>query len=340
MNDVARAAGVSQKTVSRVVNGEPHVRADVVARVRAAVEELGFRPNAAARALVTRRSRRIGVISIGGLLHGPAAMLAALEREIREAGYAVALIRTAASTPAEIQAAMDALAAEGVDGIILSEPVDNATITAAGPEGDTEDHGEGAVAAPPGIPLLTVAPGDHDDPAAIQVGVDQSGGARQATAHLLALGHATVAHIAGPQAWAPARQRLHGWRAALLDAGAPVHDPVEGDWSPASGFAAMRELLERRKPTAVFAANDHMAIGALRAITEAGLGVPADVSVVGFDDLPEAEFLSVSLTTVRYDPAEVARHGVRRLIQAIARGAGSPPHLTRTELIVRESTQR
>ena len=324
MTDVARAAGVSQKTVSRVVNGEAHVRPDVARRVQDAILALGFRPNAAARALVTKRSRRIGVVSIGSLLHGPATVLVGLEEAIREAGYSLALVRTGADSAAEIQAAIDALVDEGVDGIALSEPVDAV--------GET-------VHVPHAIPVLSISsPKDHDDPSMIVVGADQRSGARRATEHLLTLGHRTVWHIAGPSQWAPARERILGWRDALRDADAAEPALVAGDWTPASGFTAMHTLLQRPDVTAVFAANDHMAIGAMRAIERAGLKVPGDVSVVGFDDTPESEYLSVPLTTVRQDLGEVAREGVHRLVRAVEGANAGTQRLMPVQLVVREST--
>ncbi|HYY11663.1 MAG TPA: substrate-binding domain-containing protein, partial [Kineosporiaceae bacterium] len=170
---------------------------------------------------------------------------------------------------------------------------------------------------------------------------DQQAGARAATEHLLALGHATVHHIAGPTVWHSARSRQEAWRSALEQAGAPVPDPVEGDWSARSGYDAAQRLLSRHDGgdvTALFVANDSMAIGALRALAEAGRRVPDDVCLVGFDDVPEAEFLPVPLTTLRQDFTGMSTRAVAELSRAIA-GAPVPARIpNRPELIVRASS--
>jgi DNA-binding LacI/PurR family transcriptional regulator len=170
------------------------------------------------------------------------------------------------------------------------------------------------------------------------MGADEMAGARSATQHLLTLGHHTVHHVGGTEGWAATARRVEGWRGTLSDAGIEAPPVVHGDWSPRSGYEATAELLRRDGVTAIFAANDHMAIGAIRAVEQAGLRVPDDVSIVGFDDAPEAEFLSTPLTTVRQDFAEVTRLAVHRLVRTIE---GRPPaerrRLIPAQLVVRES---
>ncbi|MEU6372611.1 LacI family DNA-binding transcriptional regulator [Streptomyces sp. NPDC046909] len=323
MTEVARAAGVSQKTVSRVVNGEPHVSPEVRDRVLRVIKELDYRPNNAARALLLGRYRRIGVVSLGTALYGPSTLLIALERAMQRAGYSFALASTLEGQRASV--AVEALLEQGVDGIVLSEPIDDGTplsLSAQVPvvslgEGVELAHGVGAV-----------------------VGADGVAGARAATEHLLSLGHRTVWHIPGPQNWFAARDRLRGWREALTAAGAPEPPlPVEGDWTPAAGYAAGRQLAQLSDVTAVFAANDDMALGALRAFADAGRAVPGDVSVVGYDDIPAAAYLTPPLTTVRHDTAAVADHAVDVLIAMIEGRPVSPEHVgPAVELTVRDST--
>jgi DNA-binding LacI/PurR family transcriptional regulator len=325
MMDIARHAGVSQKTVSRVVNDEPNVSQTAREAVRQAIAELGFRPNAAARALVTRRSRRIGMVTVTTTAFGPASILEGVERAARSAGYALSIARTVGEDLDDYHAAIERLVDEGVEAIVLSEPF---------------DLGHPELPIPDGLPLLSFdAPDARYRRDELVVGADEVMGARSATEHLLALGHPRVHHIAGPPTWAATGRRIRGWRAALDDAGVDAPSIASGDWSPAAGYEAMRELLRREAVTAVFVANDSMAIGAMRAVQDAGLSVPRDVSIAGFDDTPEAAYLAVPLTTVRQDFAEVTRLAMHRLFRTID---GHPPterhrHIP-TQLVVREST--
>jgi DNA-binding LacI/PurR family transcriptional regulator len=325
MHDVAARAGVTQKTVSRVVNNERHVAAATRDRVLAAIKELGFRPNAAARALVTRHSRRLGMVTVSSALYGPASILDGVEHAARSAGYALSVVRTSENTAEELQNAVNRLVDEGAEGIILSEPI---------------DFGHPQLDLPAGVPVLSFgSPSEPYRPDQIVVGIDELEAARSATEHLLALGHRTVWHIAGPENWAGSRRRVAGWRAALAEVDAAEPALVRADWTPGSGYDAMRSLLHRPDITAVFAANDHLAIGAMRAIADAGLRVPDDVSVVGFDDDPVSAFLTPPLTTIRQDFAEVTRRAVHRLIRTLE---GHPPaerhRSVPAQLVIRSST--
>jgi DNA-binding LacI/PurR family transcriptional regulator len=324
--DVARLAGVSQKTVSRVLNGEPYVKEEVRLRVQAAMRELGYRRNDAARALNSGRTRRIGVVCLGTALFGPSTQLVAIERALRSTGYSLSMVNTLEGDPDGVAGAIDHLLEQDVDGIILSEPID---------EGDDQPIKVD-------IPVLSFGrfPGLSARPM-IYTGGDGIGAGRTATEHLLGLGHRTVWHVAGPQRWWAARDRLAGWRQALADAGAPEPPVLEGDWLPASGYAAGRELAANDEVTAIFVANDDMAIGVLRALTEAGRTVPDDVSIVGFDDIPSVAFLTPPLTTIPQDfDVHVAR-GIENLVMEIESPTGDrppapePPPL---RLIIRHST--
>jgi DNA-binding LacI/PurR family transcriptional regulator len=322
--DVARLAGVSPKTVSRVLNNEPYVSDEARRKVLEAAEALGFRPNFAARALASGRTRSIGVVSLGTALYGPTALLIGIERAARDAGYTVRVVNTIEGDPSGIAGAVRSLLDQGVDGVIISEPIDEGELTL------TVD-----------VPVLVIgAPAPFAARRVVSVGAGVDLLARAATEHLLDLGHPTVHHLAGPQHWHGARARLESWRTALADHGR-VEPPVAwGDWSAASGYAAGLELARDRAVTAVFAANDDMAIGLIRALAEAGRRVPEDVSVVGYDDIPLAAYITTPLTTVRQPFDAIAYEGLGLLIQAIENPdkdttrASDPP----VELIVRAST--
>src|SRR4051794_22386593 len=322
--DVARLAGVSQKTVSRVFNGERYVSADVRGRVLQAAEELGYRLNSAARALASGRTRSIGVVALGTALYGPASLLIGIERAARDAGYALRVVNTREGDPAGVAGAVESLLEQGVGGIVGSEPID-----------------EGSVPLRADVPVLVLgAPATFGGPRAVAAGVGAESLARAATEHLLDLGHVTVHHLAGPQRWFAARDRLRGWRTALAARDRAQPPVIEGDWSASSGYTAGRELAVAGDVTAVFAANDDMAVGLIRALLEAGLRVPEDVSVVGFDDIPVSAYVTPPLTTVRQPFDAVAREGLRLLVQAIEKPddepapASDPP----VELVVRAST--
>lgn len=331
MTDVAGLAGVSHQTVSRVLGGHPNVRPQTRTRVLAAIQELGYRPNRAARALVTGRSRTLGVVSMNSTLYGPASTLYAIEEAARLAGYFVTVASVRSIDRTSLREAVGQLVDQVVDGVIVIAPL------ASGAEALAD--------LPRDVPVVAVEgdPGTHR----AVVRVDQVAGGRAATEHLLALGHRTVWHVAGPADWNDARGRVDGWRAALEAAGAEVPPPLPGDWSPRAGFESGRILARMPDVTAVFVANDAMAIGVLRALRERGLRVPEDISIVGFDDVPEAAYLTPPLTTVRQDFDAVGRRSLRLLVDRVdaarlpaADGApaAAADLLVGTELIVRHST--
>ena len=323
--DVARLAGVSQRTVSRVFNNEPRVTGDTRDRVLAAARELGYRPNGAARALLTGRTYRVGVVSLGTAYFGPSSLLVALERAARGSRYALSIANTFEADPTGVAAAADYLLEQGVDAIILSEPID--------------DDGEPLEV---DVPVLTLGTAPVvRAPVVLAVHASEGGGAAaEATRYLLGLGHATVHHIAGPRRWWAARERMENWRAALTAAGAEVPEPLEGDWSPDSGFRIGRALARDKDVTAIFAANDDMAIGAIHALLEAGRRVPEEVSMIGFDDVPTAAHASPPLTTFRSDNVELAAVSFRYLTDYLANPeAGlAPPPTHQHEMIIRNST--
>jgi DNA-binding LacI/PurR family transcriptional regulator len=323
--DVARLAGVSQKTVSRVFNDEPTVTEATRDRVLAAAAQLGYRPNGAARALLTGRTYRIGVVSLGTADFGPASLLVALERAARTTRYSLSIANTFEDAPAGLQAAADSLLAQGVDALILSEPI--------------EDGGEPLEV---DVPVLTLgmAP-EVRAPTVLAVPAAEGGeAAGAATRYLLGLGHRTVHHIAAPRQWWAARARHRNWEQALESAGAPVPEPLEGDWSAASGYRIGKRLAEDADVTAIFAANDEMAIGAIHALHEAGRNVPLDISVAGFDDIPVAAHVLPPLTTISSDNAELGATGLRYLVGYLSDPdcppEQPPPHMH--QLVIRKST--
>jgi DNA-binding LacI/PurR family transcriptional regulator len=323
LTDVAEVAGVSHMTVSRVINGTGPVRAETRARVLAAVQKLDYRPNSSARALVTGRTGNLGVVALDSTLYGPASTLYGIENAAREAGYSVTI--TSVSTPTNRSAIADAietLRGQAVEGIVVIAPHVAA--------------GEALEGAPSDIPLVAVGGGEHAPVPVISV--DQYDGTRRVTEHLLALGHRTVWHVAGPADWLEARDRERAWRETLKRHGAKAPRVIRGDWSSRSGYEAGRSLAREKDLTAVFVANDQMALGLLRAFTEAGIGVPKDVHVAGFDDVPEAAYFSPPLTTVRQDFIEVGRRTFRQLAERIAGHQPQARDLVEAELIVREST--
>ncbi|MGH1524911.1 LacI family DNA-binding transcriptional regulator [Leifsonia sp. L25] len=302
VREVAAAAGVSRQTVSRVLNDHPSIRPATRERVLAAMADLNFRPNRAARMLTTARSRTIGVLaSSASSLFGPASSIDAVEQAAREAGYFVTVAHAASLDPGDLGAAVDHLGAQSVEGVIVIAPQRAAQ--------------EAMTALSLAVPSVTLhGAGIAGDDG---VFVDQVEGARLATRHLLARGHTRIAHLSGPGDWSEARARRDGFVAELAAAGL---DPVvsrEGDWTAASGAAIGAELLDDPDLTAVFSSNDQMALGLLHAARERGRRVPEDLAVVGFDDIPEAAYFAPPLTTVRQDFAELGRRGVARLVALI-----------------------
>lgn len=323
MADVAKLAGVSHQTVSRVINESEHVREETRERVLAAMRMLDYRPNSVARALATGRSKTVGVVTFDTTLYGPASTLFGLERAAHESGYFVSIVSLLALDRSAVHDAVERLRSQGVEGILVIAPQTQVAFS--------------MLQLPQGVPLVAVEAGP--DEGVPLVAVDQFAGAVLATKHLLELGHRTVAHVAGPEDWLEAQQRVAGWRSALQEAGAPTRPPLAGDWSARSGYELGRVLCADPDVTAVFLANDPMALGLLRYLHEAGRDIPGSMSVVGFDDVPEAAFFSPPLTTVRQDFLQVGRSSFDLLLGEIERGSRSSARVTvAPELVVRAST--
>ncbi|MFJ2213867.1 LacI family DNA-binding transcriptional regulator [Streptomyces sp. NPDC101062] len=323
MADVARRAGVSSQTVSRVSNGHPGVVDTTRQEVLAAMKELGYRPNSAARALKSGEFRTIGIILFTLSTTGNVRTLEAIATSAAQQGYATTLLPVAMPTQDQVRGAFTRLGELAVDAIIVIMEVhllDAATVTL-----------------PPNVGVV-VADSNAGDRYSV-VDTDQAGGAREAVSHLLGLGHTTVWHLAGPEESFAAQRRADAWQATLREAGRPVPPPLRGDWSAESGYRAGLRLAEEPECTAVFAANDQMALGLLRALHESGRAVPAEVSVVGFDDIPDSGSYMPPLTTVHQDFAEVGRRCVEGALRQIntheeERGTTLVP----TRMVIRGST--
>ena len=323
MADVAARAGVSHQTVSRVLNGMSGVRPETRDRVLAAVDELKYRRNFAARQLASARSRTLGVVTWGNSQFGPANVLLALEAAARRTDYRLATVNVVSMSSEALRSAVDQLLEQVVEALVVIVPHESVL---------REAHSLGL-----DIPVVVVEGDLSETP--LTAGVDNAQGARLATAHLLSLGHETVVHLSGPMGWAESHARRDGWRAELESQGRRV-PPLRwgGDWSSRSGYQTGASLAREADVTAVFVANDQMALGLIRALREAGRRVPEDVSVVGFDDLPEARYFEPPLTTVHQDFKEL---GVRvmDILERVLDGEEQPTvGLVPTTLVVRSST--
>jgi DNA-binding LacI/PurR family transcriptional regulator len=323
MADVARLAGVSSQTVSRVSTGHPGVVGSTRQQVLDAMNELGYRPNSAARALKLGEFRTIGVILFTLATTGNSRTLEAIATHAAREGYAITLIPVAVPTQGGVLGAFTRLGELAVDGIIVIMEVhllDTATVML-----------------PPGVQVVVVD-SDANDRYSV-VDTNQMDGTDQAVRHLLDLGHNTIWHVAGPSESFASERRTNAWRAALMEAGRPVPQVLVGDWTAESGYRAGLRLAVEPDCTAVFVANDQMALGVLRALHEHGRRVPEDVSVVGFDDIPDAASFIPPLTTVHQDFAEVGRRCVDGLLRQIRNETPGPDTtLVPTRLVIRQST--
>ncbi|PJJ61363.1 LacI family DNA-binding transcriptional regulator [Compostimonas suwonensis] len=322
MADVGRLAGVSHQTVSRVLN-EPHrVNAETRDRVQDAIKSLRYHRSTVARALATNRTRSVGLISTGLALHSHSKRMIAFNEAARASGYQVSMASLPTAEREPMQAALDVLMGQGVEGIVL--------IVADKRALDIID------ALDLDVPLVVADSGGSSD--RHNVAIDQFLGARMATAHLIELGHSRIAHLSGPDWSLDASERLRGWRTELESAGLPVIEPLEGNWTPESGYERGLELAASGDVTAVFAANDQMALGLLHGLSDGGVGVPGGMSVVGFDDIPEAAHFIPPLTTVRQDFVQLGFQIMSTLLGLI--DDTDVPEFVHTEpqLIVRKST--
>jgi DNA-binding LacI/PurR family transcriptional regulator len=335
IRDVARLAGVSHQTVSRVLNGHPSVRDVTRTRVLVAMDELQFRPSRAARMLSMRRSQTIGVLAAAvGSHYGPASSVSAVEDAAREQGYYATVAHLASLSADAISAAVEDLLNQDVEGVVIVAPRTAVLSRLAALAVD--------------IPIVA-AQGEQEDAGGIPVAsVDQRAGVRMVMDYLTGHGHRRIVHLAGPPDWNDAQSRLRAYEAELRSSGLPVLPPAHGDWTAESGYQAGRSLIQAGRGelgfSAAFSSNDQMALGLMHAFREAGLDVPRDVSVVGFDDIPEAAHFWPPLTTVRQAFDELGKRCVAMLMDAIRKSEDPSavpgealPDAVPPQLIIRDS---
>ncbi|MEU1192794.1 LacI family DNA-binding transcriptional regulator [Streptomyces sp. NPDC005859] len=328
IRDVAKAAGVSYQTVSRVINSHPNVREETRKRVEGAIEALGFRRNATAFALASGVTRAVTVLTSNTTLYGYAATLQGLEEAARAAGYSL-----------------------GVKLLTPEDDLDHTISSAVAEGGGLMVIGFDRLAAsaldrvPENVPCAAVveAPSHGRTPPRPAVWADDRAAARAATVHLLDLGHRTVHYVAIPTSVGARRSegpRAQGWRGALEAAGVTPPEPHGGKgWDAQAGYDQGRELARDPDVTAILCGNDDLALGVLRALHHAGRSVPGDVSVIGFDDAPHSGFVTPSLTTVRMDFQGLGRDAFELLRGQLENDYQPPaPTFAGTDLIIRESS--
>ncbi|MGQ4538046.1 LacI family DNA-binding transcriptional regulator [Dermabacteraceae bacterium P7074] len=325
MTDVARHARVSAQTVSRVLNDPEAVRESTRVRVLAAIEELGYRRNLQARSLRTDRSDVIGVVTAATSIYSPSRMLHEIESAARQAGLALQLAVLDDATRIPPDAVFASFMERNVDGVILVGPRNWVALTAQEFTGS--------------FPIVSTSLVDvYAENRLRMVCTDNELGARLAVRHLIGLGHRLIDHVAGPREFYDAVDRMRGWRKELFVNGLLEGRLFHGEFDARSGYEIGRRMIASgRLPDAVFCANDQMALGLCRALHEAGISVPGEVSVVGFDNIDGCEYTVPSLTTVEQPYRQIGEGAVAALRAALL-GRESAPRLVQPRLVVREST--
>ncbi|MQA03090.1 MAG: substrate-binding domain-containing protein [Streptosporangiales bacterium] len=325
IRDVAGAAGVSPATVSRVLNQRVEVAADLRDRVNAAVQELGYRPNGPARSLRKRATTVLGIIIPDVQNPFFTAMVRGIEDTAQRAGYSVVLANTDEDQDKQ-QRYLEVAAAEQLAGVVLAP----ARQSNRGLE----------VLVGQGIPVVTVDRRLRDGPVDSVV-VNNHKAAKDATKHLIDRGRRRIGIVAGLLSTTTGARRLAGYKAALKQAGIELDEELvaKADFRLEGGYQAAKQLLDRGRPDAVFASNNLMTIGTLQALAEAGVAIPDDVAVVGFDDISWATALRPPLTAVRQPTYEIGARAAELLLGRVAGDAAEPRHVVLSaELVVRGSS--
>ena len=328
IKDVAARAGVSRQTVSRVLNDEGVVAEATRARVLSTINELGYRPSAVARSLVSQRTYTLGLLTADFSDHTHARIIEGAEAEAREHGYLIFVSGAEHGPYGEPLCCTPILSQHYAEGLFIVY------------HGSDSDSYEIFEHIPRDLPIVTVGYARNREHI-ITIGIANYQGARQATQHLVDLGHRRIAHITGPTQMYASQERQHGYTAALQEAGITPEDSwiAHGDWSSSGGYQATLQLLERSLGfTALFVQNDRMAMGALQALREYQRRVPQEVAVVGFDNIPSTPYFDPPLTTLHQPNYELGRMGARLLIDLISgQPVPSEPIRLETRLVVRRS---
>jgi DNA-binding LacI/PurR family transcriptional regulator len=303
LKSVAALSGVSYQTVSRVINGMPDVSDSTRRRVKRAMRKLGFRPNMSARQLRSRRSTTVGFVTFATGYYGPSNVLASSEQCVKELGLSFMFRGIVEESIDEIRRAVDDLCGQQVCGILIHLPL----------QVDLHDLQDICQ----NVPLVAVDSDFGFKTASVLI--DNELGSRIATKHLIDLDHKKIAYVQGPPGWRASKQRYVGWHEELKAARLEPGPLVQGDWSAGSGYGAAKSLLAQSwgKFTALVAANDQMALGAIRAFQESGLRIPEDISIVGFDDVPEAAFFGPPLSTIKQDFAALGKLSAHCLVEQL-----------------------
>jgi DNA-binding LacI/PurR family transcriptional regulator len=323
---VAARAGVSRQTVSRVINNKDEVSASTRTQVLAAIEELGYRPSAVARSMVAGRTCTLGCISPNLTDYTLANIIEGAQAEARRLGYFI--LSGSAPAEADVEPLLEEMLHRQIDGLLVLNPrVD-------------ERYRHILPLVEKGMAIVYLNNTPQEEPVS-SVRCDDREGGYKATQYLIELGHTTIATIVGPNNEECTFDRLAGYHQALTDAGLEV-DPAlaeRGDWSATSGYQAAQRLLDAGRPfSAIFAQNDQTAVGAIRALREAGRQVPHDVSIVGFDDIPLASYFDPPLTTIRQPMQESGQHAARLLVETIQNPSREPEQvLIHARLVERAS---
>lgn len=333
INDVADEAGVSIKTVSRVLNDRPDVAPETRKKVKEIIRRLGYQPSKLARGLSQGRSGTIGVISYGVKYFGPSSTLSGVEEMSYELGYTVIWEMLRDSKMGDVQQLLQDMLSHHVDGIFWAVP-------------EIPYTREWIIQALAQLSIPVVINMSQPTTQFSTVSNKNEEGGHLATAHLLEQNRRHIGLVAGPLDWRESRLRKRGWEKALSDAGQMINDEFifEGDWSAESGAQGFQQLISQHPELdAIFCSNDQMAMGVLRMAYQAGIRVPQDLAVVGYDDYPESKFTCPSLTTIHQETFEMGRWAIKellRLIEAAWTGKDVKPNTVAFEpqLIVRESS--
>lgn len=303
IKQVAKEAGVSTQTVSRVINNRPYVAPETRQRVLQVIDKLGYRPSNIARSLIQGRSCTLGVVGYGLEYFGPSRTLSGIEQQANGLGYSLLLSLIRQPEKNDVEQVLRDMLSRYVDGIVWAVPE----------IGNNRDWTQQEIPQL-SVPVVFLSMQPHSNLSVVAVN-NRSGG-RMATKHLLAQGYQNIGLITGPLTWWEARQRQLGWQDALEEAGITIENNlvVEGDWTAESGERGLHQLLEQHPDIdAVFVCNDQMALGAMQAARQMGVRIPEDLAVVGFDDIPESAYFYPPLSTVRQDMVELGRRAVREL---------------------------